>query len=118
VHNILQDAAANLTESQRTGPVTAEHSDDGAKTRIGALYTAMMDEDTIEAQGIDPLLATLERVSKTEDAAAFMQLTGQREREALIAGTLGTGAMRDAVNAERVLFHMVQSGLSLPDESY
>ena len=32
VQNILQDAAANLTESQLTGPVTAEHSDDGAKT--------------------------------------------------------------------------------------
>ncbi len=118
VHNILQDAAANLTEPQRTGPVTAEHSDDGAKTRIGALYTAMMDEDTIEAQGIGPLLATLERVSKVEDAAAFMHLTGQLEREGIIGGPIGTGAMHDAGNPERVLLHMIQSGLGLPDESY
>src|SRR5699024_1160836 len=103
---------------QRTGPVTAEHSDDGAKTLTGEPYTAMREENTIEAQGIDPLSATVERVSTTEDATAVMQMTVRLEREGIVGGPIGTGAMHDAGNPERVLLHMVQSGLGLPDESY
>src|SRR5699024_8286891 len=34
------------------------------------------------------------------------------------SGPIGTGAMHDAGNTERVLLHMIQSGLGLPDESY
>lgn len=118
VHNILTDAASQLSENQLRQPVSAPHTDDGAIARIGALYTAMMDEDTIEAQGVTPLWETLDKVSGIDDAADFLKMTGKLQREGVVGGPIGTGAMPDAGNPDRVLLHMIQSGLGLPDESY
>src|SRR5699024_11685896 len=114
----LQDAAGQLSKKQLKKPITAEHTDDGAAARIGALYTAMMDEKTIESQGVAPLWETLDEVSAIDSAAELMETTGKLQRKGIVGGPIGTGAMPDAGNPERVLLHMIQSGLGLPDESY
>jgi len=118
VHNILKAAADDLTEKQRNHAFTAKHSDAGAKERIGALYTAMMDEKTIDALGATPLWETLDKISNVDDATDFLKLTGKLQRKGIVGGPIGTGAMPDAGNPDRVLLHMIQSGLGLPDESY
>ena len=118
VHNILQDAASGLSKKQLKKPIAAEHTNDGAAARIGALYTAMMDESTIESQGVTPLWETLDKVSAIDSPAEFMEMTGQLQRQGIVGGPIGTGAMPDAGNPDRVLLHMIQSGLGLPDESY
>ena len=43
VHDILTAAADELTKKQRKHSFNADHTDDGAKQRIGALFIAMMD---------------------------------------------------------------------------
>src|SRR5699024_1178616 len=78
--------------------------------RIGALYTAMMDEKTIESQGVAPLWETLDEVSAIDSAAELMETTGKLQRKGIVGGPIGTGAMPDAGNPERVLLHMIQSG--------
>ena len=118
VHEILKSAAQELTKKQLRKPLSAEHSDEGAKVRIGALYAAMMNEGTIEALGVTPLWETLDEVSDISNTAEFLETTGKLEREGVVGGPIGTGAMPDAGNPERVLLHMIQSGLGLPDESY
>src|SRR5699024_8732406 len=78
----------------------------------------MMDESTIESQGVTPLWETLDKVSAIDSPAEFMEMTGQLQRQGIVGGPIGTGAMPDAGNPDRVLLHMIQSGLGLPDESY
>ena len=78
----------------------------------------MMDEKTIESQGVTPLWETLDEVSAIDSAARIMETTGKLQRKGIVGGPIGTGAMPDAGNPERVLLHMIQSGLGLPDESY
>lgn len=118
VHNILKDAADQLSKKQLTKPLTAPHSDEGAAARIGALYTAMMDEKTIESLGVTPLWETLDKISDIDSPAEFLEMTGKLQRKGIVGGPIGTGAMPDAGNPDRVLLHMIQSGLGLPDESY
>ena len=118
VHDILQAAADELTKKQRKHSFRAEHSDEGAKLRIGALYTAMMNEKTIDALGVAPLWETLDEISDIKNADEFLKLTGRLQRKGIVGGPVGVGAMPDAGNPDRVLLHMIQSGLGLPDESY
>lgn len=118
VHDILQDAASQLSKKQLKKALTAPHSAEGAAERIGALYVAMMDEKTIESQGVTPLWETLDKVSGIDSSAEFLEMTGKLQREGVVGGPIGTGAMPDAGNPDRVLLHMIQSGLGLPDESY
>lgn len=118
VHKILKSAAKELTKKQRKHSFTAKHNDDGATLRIGALYEAMMDERTIEALGVTPLWETLDEISGIDDAEDFLRLSGKLQRKGIVGGPIGVGAMPDAGDPERVLLHLVQSGLGLPDESY
>lgn len=118
VHDILKAAAKDLTKKQLRHSFVAEHTDDGARQRIGALYTAMMDEKTIEALGVTPLWEALDNISDIADTAEFLKMTGKLQRKGIVGGPVGTGAMPDAGNPDRVLLHMIQSGLGLPDESY
>src|SRR5699024_2821857 len=64
------------------------------------------------------LWETLDKVSDIDSPAEFMEMTGQLQRQGIVGGPIGTGAMPDAGNPDRVLLHMIQSGLGLPDESY
>jgi len=118
VHDILKAAAKQLSKKQRKHSFVAKHSDEGAKQRIGALYTAMMDEKTIESLGVSPLWDVLDKVSDISTTDEFMKMTGKLQRKGVLGGPVGTGAMPDAGNPDRVLLHLVQSGLGLPDESY
>jgi len=118
VHDILKAAAKQLSKKQRKHSFVAKHSDEGAKQRIGALYTAMMDEKTLESLGVSPLWDVLDKVSDISTTDEFMKMTGKLQRKGVLGGPVGTGAMPDAGNPDRVLLHLVQSGLGLPDESY
>lgn len=118
VHEILKSAAKELSKKQRKHSFKAKHTDEGATLRIGALYTAMMDEKTIEALGVAPLWETLDEISEIDDAKDFLKLTGKLQRKGIVGGPVGVGAMPDAGNPDRVLLHLIQSGLGLPDESY
>ncbi|MFB9072937.1 M13 family metallopeptidase [Citricoccus parietis] len=121
VRHIAEDAAAHFWSGpgagRESGPFTAGHDDDGARRRIGALYASFMDESGVEERGLEPIVADLAQIEGVSTPEEFIHLSGQLQR-AGISGLIGTGSLNDAGNPERMLLHLIQDGLGLPDESY
>ncbi|WP_454114531.1 M13 family metallopeptidase [Microbacterium lacticum] len=90
----------------------------GTETRkIGDLYTSFMDTARIEALGATPLREQLARIDAIDSVPALLRTVGELEREG-VGGLFGTYIEPDPGNPERYVVFIVQSGLSLPDESY
>ncbi|WP_040167211.1 M13 family metallopeptidase [Microbacterium gorillae] len=89
----------------------------GTARKIGDLYSSFMDEEGIEAAGAAPLADQLARVDAVTDVASLLTLLGQLDREG-VASVLGLFVEPDPGNPERYVPFLVQSGISLPDESY
>ncbi|HET6732690.1 M13 family metallopeptidase [Mycobacterium sp.] len=85
--------------------------------RIGDLYASFMDEATVAARGVKPLLDELAAIDEAGDAAALAAVIGALQRTGVGGGT-GVYVDTDSKNSTRYLLHMSQSGLGLPDESY
>ncbi|AEV72166.1 putative metalloendopeptidase [Mycolicibacterium rhodesiae NBB3] len=105
VRDLITDAAAAGAE---TG--TDEQ-------RIGDLYASFMDEATVRARGVAPLLdelATIDTAATPDELAAAL---GALQR-AGSGGLVGVYIDTDSKDSTRYLLHMNQSGLGLPDESY
>ena len=85
--------------------------------KIGDLYTSFMDTERIEALGAAPLREQLARIDRVDSIPALLRTVGELEREG-VGGLFGTYIEPDPGNPERYVVFIVQSGLSLPDESY
>ncbi|WP_454167716.1 M13 family metallopeptidase [Microbacterium lacticum] len=85
--------------------------------KIGDLYTSFMDTARIEALGATPLREQLARIDAIDSVPALLRTVGELEREG-VGGLFGTYIESDPGNPERYVVFIVQSGLSLPDESY
>ncbi|EJZ13314.1 M13 family metallopeptidase [Mycolicibacterium fortuitum] len=85
--------------------------------RIGDLYASFMDEQTIAARGLAPLLAELALIDGAADRDALAAVLGGLERTG-VSGGAGVYVDTDSKDSTRYLLHMSQSGLGLPDESY
>ncbi|MGJ9403269.1 M13 family metallopeptidase [Arthrobacter sp. KK5.5] len=90
---------------------------DARKVRIGALYTSFMDEDAIEARGMEPIRGDLAAVYELGDIGSLVRLAGSLQRRG-VSGYFQAGASSDAGAPDRNLLTILQSGLGLPDESY
>ncbi|WP_298943311.1 M13-type metalloendopeptidase [uncultured Microbacterium sp.] len=90
----------------------------GTETRkIGDLFASFMDTERIDALGAAPILPQLERVEAISSLPEFLRVAGELEREG-VGGIVGTYIEPDPGNPQRYVVFFVQSGLSLPDESY
>ena len=85
--------------------------------KIGDLFTSFMDTARIEELGATPLAGQIDRVDAVDSVPALLSLVGELEREG-VGGLVGTYIEPDPGNPERYVVFFVQSGLSLPDESY
>jgi putative endopeptidase len=101
-----------ITEAAAT---SAEKGTD--EQRIGDLYTSFMDEATVAARGVQPLLDELATIDTAETADALAAVVGALQRTGVGGGT-GAYVDTDSKDSTRYLLHMNQSGLGLPDESY
>jgi endothelin-converting enzyme/putative endopeptidase len=111
VREIIESLAAGVS----TGSTTGGDTDDARK--IGDLFASFMDTDAINAKGlrpVQPLVDAVEALRDVRDLAAFL---GEFERIGG-HGLFGSYVDSDDRNSERYLFHLVQGGLGLPDESY
>ncbi|MCG7422597.1 peptidase M13 [Micrococcus sp. ACRRV] len=127
VRRIAEDAARDTAMAAPAAEVEAPAQDEAsqdpasadraARRRIAVLWSAFMDEEAVEAAGILPLAADLEAVDAVASPAELLALSGRLQREG-VSGLIGTGALNDAGDPERMLLHLIQSGLGLPDESY
>ena len=115
VRRLCESAAAGMAGA--SGPIRAGHDEDGARQRIGALYASFMDEDRVEARGLEPILTGLAAIESVADLEEFMELSGSLQQEG-VGGLVQTGALNDVGSPDRMLLHLLQDGLGLPDESY
>ncbi|MGZ0712399.1 M13 family metallopeptidase (plasmid) [Coraliomargarita sp. W4R53] len=90
----------------------------GTETRkIGDLYTSFMDTERIAQLGAAPLAESLAKVEKIDSIPSLLRTVGSLERDG-VGGMISLYIEPDPGNPERYVPFFVQSGLSLPDESY
>lgn len=105
VREIIEEAAA-------AGPAA-----DDLQRKIGDMYSSFMDEQRIDAQGLEPLRTTLAAIYATTSTEELVRLMGSLGRDG-ISALHSFYINNDAGNPTRYLFHLLQGGLGLPDESY
>jgi neprilysin/putative endopeptidase len=105
VRDLITEAAAS-----NAAPSTDEQ-------RIGDLYASFMDEQTVAARGVQPLLDELAAIDAADSPDALAVVLGELQRTGVGGGT-GVYVDTDSKNSTRYLVHLTQSGLGLPDESY
>jgi len=110
---VLQDQAeadvhALLTELAAT-PQT-----DPTLTKVADLYTAWMDEATIEARGLEPLQPVLERIAAAQSRDDLMALLGDIE----MPGPIGFSIQPDPADTTRYAVFIGQAGLGMGRDYY
>lgn len=105
VHRIIEDAASAGAEGS------------ALQEKIGDLYNSFMDEERIESAGPAPVAADIAAVYATSSSSELMALMGRLAAEGM-AGLYQFYINNDAGDPTRALFHLLQGGLGLPDESY
>jgi predicted metalloendopeptidase len=85
--------------------------------KLGDFYGACMDEAAIEAKGLSPISAELQRIDAVRDVASLRAEIGRLQ--SLGANALfAFGSEEDRADASRVIAAAVQAGLGLPDRDY
>ncbi|MBL4853860.1 MAG: M13 family metallopeptidase [Robiginitomaculum sp.] len=84
--------------------------------KIGDLYAAFMDTDTIEAKGMAPVQADLAKIAALGSHKAVAAMMGDPTMG--VRSPFGGFVTTDAKNPEAYLFYLTQSGLGMPNRSY
>ena len=109
VHQIIEDLAAAVT-----------CGDEGLgedATKIGDIFASFMDTDAINHKGLRPVQPLIDAVGGLRDVRDLAAFLGEFERIGG-HGLFGSYVDTDDRQSDRYLFHVVQGGLGLPDESY
>lgn len=93
----------------------AEDAEDARK--IGDLYASFMDTERIAQQGLRPVRPLIDAVGALRDVRDLAAFLGEFERIGG-HGLFGSYVDTDDRKSDRYLFHIIQGGLGLPDESY
>ena len=101
-----------IREAERSGAASGTD-----EQRIGDLYASFLDEATVEARGVHPLLEEIALIDDAADPAALAAVLGRLQRTG-VGGAVGLYIDTDSKDSSRYLTHLSQSGLGLPDESY
>ncbi|MFI7385446.1 M13 family metallopeptidase [Streptomyces sp. NPDC049813] len=107
VREIIQEIAAGAD----TGLDPAE------ARKIADLYASFMDEEAVEARGLDPVRPLLQEVAGLGDVRQLAAFLGRFERIGG-SGLFGSYIDSDDRDSDRYLYNILQGGLGLPDESY
>jgi putative endopeptidase len=105
---ICEEAAAALDD---------EPAPDHATTLVGALYRSFTDADAVERLGVTPIEADLAAIREVTTLADLPGLLGRLQRDG-VSGVVQPFVDTDDGDPDRVLVHLEQAGLGLPDESY
>ncbi len=85
--------------------------------KIGAYWSACIDEAGIEAKGLAPLQPELDRIAAVTDKAQLAPLVGHLQRMGVDA-LFGFGSDQDFRDATQVIAEIDQGGLGLPERKY
>ena len=85
--------------------------------KIGDLFASFMNTERINAAGVAPLAETLAEIDSIDSIPSFLRTVGAYDRDGR-AHLIGLYVDGDPGDPERYVPVLLQSGLSLPDESY
>src|SRR5947209_5282624 len=85
--------------------------------KVGDYYATCMDEAKIEAEGLRPIQAELDRIARVNNQGTLQDEIGHLHSMGLNAGFF-SGSDQDAKNAAEVIAGIFQGGLGLPDRDY
>ncbi len=116
------DELAEAAEQQVLAIITQAAADTDApagsdRRKIGDLFNAFMDEETIEARGLEPLdelMAAIDALDSHEALAAFWGNSRRTGTGAPVAFSVG----QDQGQTDRYITQIGQSGLGLPDREF
>ncbi len=84
--------------------------------KIGDFYAAFMDQDAIEAAGLDSVKADLTRIADVSSRAEAAALMGDPTMS--LRAPVGGWVDVDVKDIENYIFYMSQSGLGMPNRDY
>jgi putative endopeptidase len=106
VHEILEAAAKNAAAKKGSN-----------EQKVGDYFASCMDEAKIEAEGIKPIQAELDLISKINDQKSLQAEIAHLHTYGYNA-LFGSGSNRDFKNAADVTIGIGQGGLGLPTRDY
>ncbi|MFW6868989.1 M13 family metallopeptidase [Nocardioides sp. CPCC 206347] len=106
-----EDVRAIITELATGAPANED------ARKIADLYNSFMATDRVEAAGLAPVQHLVDAVAGLRDVRDVAAFLGEFERIGGY-GLFGSYVDTDDRQSDRYLFHLVQGGLGLPDESY
>lgn len=117
--NELRDFNANAVKKILQDAQNDKNAAEGSiEKRVGDFYTSAMDSTAIEALGIQPISADLDRIDKITNLQGIIH-------EAAVQRTYGTGSPlfsfyigQDRRNVEKNMPQLGQGGTTLPDRDY
>ncbi|WP_104052914.1 MULTISPECIES: M13 family metallopeptidase [unclassified Arthrobacter] len=113
----LRDGAELAVKAIIEEAAAKGESASGVEQQIGGLYSSFMDVAAADQLGLKPLQERLEQIRGVRSIEEFAGLLGRLFRSN-VHGLFSIYPDPDAGNPERVILHLGQGGLGLPDESY
>lgn len=115
--DVLRERAEEQIREIITDVAAGDPAPGSLAAKVGDLYTSFMDEDRVEALGIEPVAADLAAVDAVDTPDRLLGLLGEFAR-AGVAGIVLPFVSTDDRDSTRYLVHLEQYGIGLPDESY
>src|SRR5690606_12231703 len=115
--DVAEQQVRDIIEEVAADPEVVAGGATTDRGRIAALYASFMDTATIERRGLTPVRPLLNAVDGLRDVRDLTAFLGEFERMGG-TGLFGSYVDTDDRKSDRYLFHLVQGGLGLPDESY
>ena len=84
--------------------------------KIGDLYSAFMDTDTINAKGLEPVKSDLDAILALDSHQAVAAMMGDPAMG--VRSPISGYVWIDAKNPNAYIFYLTQSGLGMPNRSY
>src|SRR5438105_1359438 len=106
LHDILEAAAKNVGSHKSPN-----------EQKVGDYYATCMDEARIEADGLKPIQAELDRIARINNQGTLQDEIGHLHSMSLNAG-FGSGSNQDLRKSSEVIAAISQGGLGLPNRDY
>lgn len=111
---LAEEAEAAVREIIEAAQTAAEGTEE---RKFGDLFASFMNEERIDALGVQPIAAQLALASDASSISEVLQTLAKLERHG-VAGFYQLFVDNDPGDPERYLVFVEQGGISLPDESY
>ena len=114
---LLDEQNTNVLHGILDGLIAKKKFANSNEQKIADFYGACMDEQKIEAEGLQPLDPELQRIAQITDLPGLEDEIARLHAHRIPA-VFGFGASQDYKDSTQIIAQAVQGGLGLPDRDY